>query len=811
MVKKIVLAVLFCFIVISILCSPPVHAIDMFSPSDASKYGVYQSETVDGGTKISVGGTLRDFEQVLKTARTEYCKKFQACAEEKYANKAIIGKVEIVREGGSKKEYPLTNKDFNDSLGSKENVSGFNDSKYEVKIGLSESYTYTYQAYNIYMECVVGCSIKVGEDGVEHHYTEYGIVPKSSAGRYQNLSPHEGECFNAWSDAEVDYLETMGGVGENTIAALEKLADAVRVGLVAGSVGSGYNVGTVYSNSQISLTNAMEKTASGYYDFKTTSGLKSTFEYYMNPLLGKADFLLTNNGVIPSTIEEWTSYIERAIQNNDFVSGYEIILNPVFDAFESSLTDDGRINSQGLKKTENISFSNGVKNIKDIATSRKPKSVISYNMKIALPYIFYQSSGDRYKLDMNQLRLLDGYSYCVSNDFMYALDDSGVVLESVANINSLELNRDQLFLYKYVSGGNTYGVILVGQFHEGVLDTTNGLTYATGRNIGFNNGYSDMLTLNSSNVNLMYSIGSLSNSGRNGFLPRNVAFPVSESEMAGIQSFNNSQSSSNSGSQGAGSQGSQSSTAKPLELSNDSAISYVEDKQHHAGIDTPKYFKIIVGFEELKNQQATETTTSTQTPTQTGEKSELKGFVIYWNNYYVNDSDLLSWLRSNEAHGITYVDADTLIAKITGDFSGNIQDVSYDAWQKMKDIRAELEARAERKWYSAFNVLSICAGVFLIMFAILLCLAYWIDIFNTFVDVSLLYLISFGNMYSIWDKDTIPYVQESKGATRFVTFPQVLLRAFFLIAIGLMLMDITKIISLIMFLYEYIMMVFSML
>lgn len=806
MVKRVILALLFCFIVIAVLCSPPVHAIDMFSPNDALKYGVYQSETVDGGTKISIGGTLRDFEQILKTARTEYCKKFQACAEEKYAHKAIIGKT-IVTMGSVTKEYPLTNKEYGDSLDSKDNVSGFNDEKIEVRIELSENYKYTFQTYNPYMECVVGCSIKVGEDGVERHHTEYGIVSKSSAGRYQNLSPHEGECFNAWSDTEVEYLETMGGVADNTLEGLNSLADAVRVGLVAGSVGSGYNVGTVYSNSQISLTNAMEKTANGYYDFKTTSGLKSTFEYYMNPLLGKADFLLTNNGVIPSTIEEWTAYIERATQNSDFVSGYEIILNPVFDAFESSLTDDGRVNSQGLKKTENINFSNGVKNIKDIATSRKPKSVISYNMKIALPYIFYQSSGDRYKLDMNQLRLLDGYSYCVSNDFMYALDGSGVVTESVANINSLELNRDQLFLYKYVSGGNTYGVILVGQFHEGVLDTTTGLTYATGRNIGFNNGYSDMLTLNSSNVNLMYSIGSLSNSGRNGFLPRNVAFPVSESEIAGIQSFNNSQSSSQ-GSQDSGSQGS---TAKPLELSNDSAISYVEDKQHHAGIDTPRYFKIIVGFEELKNhQETTDTTTSTQT-SQTGEKSELKGFVIYWNNYYVNDSDLLSWLRSNEAHGITYVDADTLIAKITGDFSDSMQDVSYDAWQKMKDIRAELEARAERKWYSAFNVLSMCMGVFLIIFAILLCLAYWIDIFNTFVDVSLLYLISFGNMYSIWDKETIPYIQESKGATKFVTFPQVLLRAFVLIAVGVMLIDVTKIISLILFLYQYIMMVFSML
>lgn len=803
MVKRLLLALLFCFIVVVSLCSPPVHAIDMFS-SEGLKYGVYHTETVDGATKISVSGSLRDFNEILKTARTEYCKRFQTCAEDKYANKAIIGKVKI-NLGSGTKEYPLTNKDYSDSLDSKENVNGLMTDKIEVIIELSDNYTYTFQTYNPYMECIVGCDVEVDENGVEHHSAETGIVLKSEASRYRNLEPHEGECFNEWSDITVNNLEVMGDAADQTLNALNSLADAVRVGLVAGSVGSGYNVGTVYSNNQISLSNAMEKTDNGYYDFKSTSGLKSTFEYYMNPLLGKADFLLTNDGVIPSTIDEWTAYIEKATQNQDFVSGYEIILNPVFDSFESSLSDDGRVNSQGLKKTENINFSNGVTNIKDIATSRRPKSVISYNMKVALPYIFYQSSGDRYKLDMNQLRLLDGYSYCVSNDFMYSLDSTGVVLESVANINSLELNRDQLFLYKYVTKGQTYGVILVGQFHEGVLDTTTGLTYATGRNIGFNNGYSDMLTLNSSNVNLMYSIGSLSNSGRNGFLPRNVAFPVSDEEISSIQEFNQAMRPSAVAGQ---TNTTDTSNLSPLQLNNDGAISFVENKLNHTNIDTPRYFKIVVGFEELKNHKET-TDAEASTPNQ--EKSDLKGFVVYWNNFYVNDADLLSWLRSNEAHGITYVDADSLIAKITGDFTEQIEDVSWDVWQKMKDIRAELEWKSNQRWISAFNVMCICFGVFLIILAILMCMAYWIDIFNNFVDFSLLYYISFGNMYPVWDKDTAPYISESKGVTNFVTFPQVLIRAFVLIFIGVLLFDVFKIYAFFMAVYNYIMMVFSML
>lgn len=775
-------------VLLVLLCTSQVFAIDMFSPTEELKYGVYQSD----GSSVSVGGSLRDFNEILKTARTEYCKKFQACAEDKYANKAIIGKVEI-ESNGVTKEYPITNKDFSDSLESESDVSGFNDTEYEVKIGLSDSYNYTFQTYNIYMSCVVGCSV----DDEGKHHAQSGVILKSEAGRYQNLNPHAGENYNPWSDEEVDYLETLGGIGENTISGLQSIADAARLGLIAGSVGSGYNVGTIYSNNQISLSNAMEKQDNGYYDFKSTSGLKSTFEYYMNPLLGKVDFLESNGGVIPSTVAEWTVFMEKSSSEIEFIQGYEIILNPVFDSFESSLSDDGRINSQGLKKTENVSFSNGVSNIKDISTSRKPKSVISYNMKIALPYIFYQSAGDRYKLDMNQLRVLDGYTYCVSNNFMYQQDATGVMGESIGNINTLELSRDQLFIYKYVTGGYTYGVILVGQFHEGILDTTTGLTYATGRNIAFNNGYSDMLTLNSSNANLMYSIGSLSNRGRSGFLPVNVAFPVSDEEVQSLTEY----------------QQQKDDEAKPLELSNTGAIGFVEDKKNHVGIGSPKYFKIVVGFEELKNHQEVDETTESSEPSSTEQiqGGNQKGFVIYWNNYYVNEADLLSWLRSNEAHSITYVDADTLIAKITGDFTDDLEEVSYDTWQKMKDIRHSLENRKENKWVSGFSILSMCMGIFCIIVAILLCLAYWVDIFNTFVDFSILHTISFGNMYPVWDKEITPHVAEKKGATHFVTFPQVLARAFALCVVGCFLLNITKVMALILFLYQYILSVFVML
>lgn len=774
----------------------------IFSPSDLMKYGYSSSTIINGETKLSFSPNgINDFNEILKTARTEYCKLFQACAEEQYVNRAIIGNLII----GSKTQ-PITDKEYSDTIESK-SVSGLAEELITVEIDLSDTYKYTISTYHKYMTCVVGFTryevtpASEGKAATYGYSPEYGIIPKKSARQYQNITSPDGTVYNTWSETQVSNLIFEGQVAENSVIALQKLADAVRVGLVAGSVGSGYNVGTVYSDTQLALSSIMEIQDNGYYDFKNGISLKSSFEYYMNPLLGRVNFLSNDSVSIPKTVDEWTSFVEKEIKEKDFVQGNDIVLNPEFDSFESSLLDDGRINSMGLKKTNNVNFSNGVTAVTGIGTSKRPKSVITYNMQIVLPYVFYKSSGDKYKLDMSQLRLLDGYTYCITNDYMYS-SINNVIGEVVGSIKTLELNRDALFLYKYETGNGVVGAILVGQFHEGIIDPKNKVTYVTGRNIAFNNGYSDLLDLNNANVNLMYSIGSLSNQGRSGYIPRNVAFTLSDSEEATLRTYQEAIK------QGVLTKKQTSNTVKGLSLSNEMSIYYVEDSSNHQSVESPSYFKILIGFTNIENN---ETSLENENISLNQDETEKMGFIIYRNNKYVNDADLLTWLRSNEAHSIAYVNADTLISKITGDFTGELEPISHETWEKMKEMRSYIEWKKNNAIISALNVGCIVISVLLISYSVLMCLAYWIDIFNTFSQFSLLNIMTFGYLYSVESRDEIPYSQTGVSNTHYVTFKDVLLRAFFMLALGLLLMELDKIVYFIIVVYQYIMYVFSLL
>ena len=126
----------------------------------------------------------------------------------------------------------------------------------------------------------------------------------------------------------------------------------------------------------------------------------------------------------------------------------------------------------------------------------------------------------------------------------------------------------------------------------------------------------------------------------------------------------------------------------------------------------------------------------------------------------------------------------------------------------MQDIKEEIEGRKNSVLVRVFNITSIVMGVFLMVFAVLICLAYWIDIFNTFSDLSILHYISFGRLYSVEDKELIPYTSVSGGENiKYVTFKDVLIIAAIMVAIGFLFLNVSKLVYIIVYIYNYIMQV----
>ena len=803
--KQFRISLLFCliFIISALFFSVNIYA-DNFgiSPDDSTLYGTLRWHFMRNSDldylEVDTSKGLK-VENLLKTVREVYCSKYQECADKKFENLEIVDKITITYgSSSSKKEIPLISEE-SDYKNIFEEPSYDSKSIFiDFKIGDNSSYKFESFVENI--DCIVGHDTKGN--------TIIGTISKIDADG-ENSDGESYASLNGWSETDVKNLIFKGKVSENTQKFLKDLSNAGKLGLIAGSVGSGYNVGTVYSTSQKALSTIMEKQANGTYDFKNLNSLRTTFSYYMSPLLGKMEF---GDGKKyeekPTNLESWT----KLVSDISITSGYSIILNSEFTAFDSGLSMEN-INNEGLKITDDVSVRNGIKAVTGINKSSNPKTVLSYTMKIAYPYAFYRV-GDNYKLHARNLRIDPDYEYCISNDYIYPSDmfnggngtGDAKVKDFVTNRAELNIERSQLYLfYQMNSDGSYIGVVLIGAFDECVINTKRNteknepLYYATGRKIGFTNGYSDLLQLNTANFNLMYATRE---GGKEGYLPKNVAFLCSEEEQKVLE--NNLGVTPEMISQG----------KKEYMQFNSLSSDEIEDelkeiKNHPLLPEEPQFIKFNIMLMELRNEAAISEFKNSSNSNLSEEEIENLGFthwavVIVRNNQYINDSSLKSWLGTQTAKSLTFVDAQGLLNKITGDFVSSLDKLTYGDWKEMQRIKSELLYDKDMWIVRVFNVVSLVLGIFLIVFAILICLAYWVDIFNTFSNFSILYFISFGHLYSVEDKELIPYVGVESGNIKYVTFKDVLLIALLYSIIGVLFLNVNTVVGVIINIYYYI-------
>lgn len=642
------------------------------------------------------------------------------------------------------------------------------------------------------------------------------------------FSDGDGDKYSGFTETEPKEGVWPPNMYANTINFFEALVENAIEGLVAGSIGGGFNVGTPYSDKQVSLSSAMELVGN-YYDFKAMNNIKFVFEYYYSPIFGK--MYASEEPKIPRTKEEW---VKLATDRGDkLIKGSSVILDDKFLDYASTLSED-MVNKNGEKIASNIQIQGGATK-SDLANSKNPRSVISYNVEMVVPYMFEIVNG-RGKLVKENLRPIDGYKYCLTNDGIYTTNnneidfDSGKVTNMINAMNNDGTYRDNIYLfYRDVQVSDTEsvpkGIIIVGTYNEVVVDTSlkpgeeknerlgymaqdgkreNNL-YLTGRRIGFANGYSDNLNLKNANSQLMYVS---SDSGRMGYLPLNVAFPVPGVDLKGYSLYN--------AWHGDLVDSFPELTEKVKEIMvpmNDSEmLNYINNVDnttevsnvHGAIPDTAKIIRFFIGFGNIK------TGNNIKNKLIPEDYSGKWCFYIVRNNNYIKDESLIEWLKTNEAKSNTFVDSDYLIAKITGDFTNSLGKLTYADWKKMQDIKNELNNDKEMWLVRIINITSMVLGIVLIIFAILFIMAYWVDIFNTFSDFSILQFISFGNLFSVSDKETGGYIENIKGLqTKYVDFKDVLIISCIMIAIGLLFLNVSVLIKFIINIFNYIMFVFG--
>ena len=731
-------------------------------------YAISGTVKPDGtGLTDSSGKVVATIDEVKTAVKNDYAKKFKEMAEDKYSDTSIIE--EIKASSGDNISMAATKEQIVDRLsaaGTDVITFSFETSKakYDVK-------TYT-------------THVNVTIDGVT-----------------QKVAKNTPEAANAGDATE---LQRQYDIAMGAIEFLNNVTGSTRIGLMGGSISYGYNVGVVYSMTQKSLYDLMEKKDNGTYDYKNMSAMKTAFEFYYGPIAGKINAV--GESKLPTTDDEWITLL----QSKNFISGNSVIIDPGFLQFSRTLSKE-QMNDEGFKITDTIRFPNGVQPFKGIANVKQPDSVISYTMKMAYPYVFY-NFGTNYKLDMNNLRIEESYYYCVYNDYIYERLADGT-LSRITDRGELGIERTQIFsyyqdMYEDQEGSDEQkrtriGVILIAEFDEAVVDTTDsGKTsdgkqkyYGTGRKIGFNNGYSDLLLFDKANVNLMFTD---SEGGKEAFVPKNIAFRCTtedgEKIMQNVALLAETQV-----------QGTKKRERLPV-LTDDEVDENAGDVTNHIEyLENPPYFKIYVKLHRLVNFESESKLKEQQQQQQIMDVSSHYGVIIVRNNKYINDPSLKAWLRTNTARSKSFVEADKLLALIEGDFTSHLDKPTYEVWKQMQEIKKENDYNKDMWLIRVMNVMSILMGIFLIVFAILICLAYWIDVLNTLTDFSVLQFISFGRMFPVATDEAETYLRESKGKTKYVKFKDVLVIAFVCCAIGILFMEVSNVVQIIVNLYNYIM------
>lgn len=186
-----------------------------------------------------------------------------------------------------------------------------------------------------------------------------------------------------------------------------------------------------------------------------------------------------------------------------------------------------------------------------------------------------------------------------------------------------------------------------------------------------------------------------------------------------------------------------------------------------------------------------------------------EGIALYAGSSSYNSSGLLNWLQTSYASEYmskystsTNVTASELYNRLTS------KDISFsnaknkDLITRYMEIEQELKAKTETGvLHIVFTIVSLM-GILVLIYAILLVLAYFFDIFNVFSDISILYLITFGGCRAVTNiKDIERFGLPKDTKYKYLSLRGILVRWCICTVLGMALLSSSQIYSWVMLLY----------
>jgi hypothetical protein len=360
-------------------------------------------------------------------------------------------------------------------------------------------------------------------NSTESTYFSFGVDISSS---YKVLIPY-GKSSNTGNGVSTSVNKTEI---DRTVALIKKYKEAVKDGIVAGSVGNSFNVFTMYpKTNQIRVKDLIDPTSGGI-KLTAYSDMLYSLDYFYSPILGRMDSA-------DALKIDWAKQSSKVTVS--YTSGGKLSLTVNQDYLKFIQTDSDEmkllVSAQGSVIGATVSKVAGYK-LDGVSNIREPQNWVDASMRLMLPNMFARSSTNTNLYAISSVdgyKVLDDVKLLISRNFVYV--KSGNVYENKGSYIDFGIDLDSLVVYYTdLSTTKRVGTVIPLWYDESVedvQDVTNGQSklFFTGRKVKFANDYSGKITLDLNNKDLL---GVVEKTGAFGITLRKFSFetPVSKGD-----------------------------------------------------------------------------------------------------------------------------------------------------------------------------------------------------------------------------------------------------------------------------------------
>ncbi|TDG00885.1 hypothetical protein [Paenibacillus piri] len=512
--------------------------------------------------------------------------------------------------------------------------------------------------------------------------------------------------------------------------ALSRYLLMVKEGVIFGSLASSYNIYSMYPEQQVPLTDILQDAkeakgvALGYQTIKSSGvTMRYSLDGFYNPLFGKMDIsMILKSGF------SWTSKVNE-VKIGAGGSDDKITIG-ISDEFLDFMRPDSPIREGLLSDIDRniVASANGVKSVRAALSgiAVEPKNMVDVGMRLIVPSTFSKNDLKNYPIVTGKkgYKLINGIKMRITENMIYKFDEVSGKNEKLGNYDDFGIYLNSLVLGSTITpDGRTVGAVIPLWYKEVVVSTA------------------------ASDAGTLYYTGRTVKMGND--YSSKLSLDGMNKDLFGIDTK---------------SSGLQAIDVRKFAFTEEA--DHLKREDHNSVGQAPENFRLKLIFNTTDE--------------------EAKGFSIIRNNYYIDDPNLITWLESSEAKAMTGVKADVLYKLITGGIEIDNKPLTYEQWNRMQEIRSELDSAGKSKLMTFIKVIVLIAGVFLIFYSLMLIIAYWIDILNPLFDFSILNMMTFKRLYPVAGEDDMGYITSKAEGTSYVTFPRILIHGLLGMVCGLL-------------------------